>query len=244
MRYEILETGSEGNATVIEDEILIDCGTAFKRIEPHLQNLCIILLTHSHSDHFRKSTVARMAKARPALRWACGNWMVPALLEAGVKERSIDVLEMGTWYAYLTRGGLVKVSPFATRHDVPNCGWRLFRRHDDTLFYATDLADLDGIAAKDYTTYLLEANHREADLQRRIDEKMDAGEFAYETRAMENHLSVEQAMEWLQRNMGPRSTWVPMHEHKEREKQDGMVRSTPDPRQTPENAEARTVDEA
>ena len=126
---------------------------------------------------------------------------------------------MGNWYSYPVDPPL-KVSPFATVHDVPNCGWRLFRNQHDTLFYATDLADLDGITAKGYTTYLLEANYREAELQHRIDEKMDAGRFAYETRVQENHLSYEQAMEWLARNMEVGSMWVPMHAHQEREKDD------------------------
>lgn len=226
MNYEIIESGSDGNATVIDGQILIDTGVPFKRIEPYLRQISMVLLTHTHGDHFKKTTVRRMARARPALRWVCGSWMVPALTEAGVKERSIDVLEMGKWYSYPLDPPL-KVCPFATQHDVPNCGWRLFRNQHDTLFYATDLANLDGIMAKAYTIYLLEANYHEADLQRRIDEKMDAGLFAYETRAQDNHLSYEQAMEWLNRNMAPWSTWVPMHEHKEKESENNDGEQNP-----------------
>ena len=50
-------------------------------------------------------------------------------------------------------------------------------------------------------------------------EAMEKGEFTYRTRAAENHLSQEQAVDWLTENMGPNSVWVPMHQHKE--KQDG-----------------------
>ena len=39
MNYNVLETGSKGNATIIEDIILIDCGIPFKKLEPYYKNL-------------------------------------------------------------------------------------------------------------------------------------------------------------------------------------------------------------
>lgn len=224
MNYDIIQTGSDGNATVIDDKILIDCGVAYKKLEHYIPELRLVLLTHEHSDHFRKSTVRRIAKERPALRWACRHWMVPALVEAGVDKRNIDVLSPDCWYTVCwdTFGeNAVKISPFDTIHDAPNCGWRIWRGQQDSIFYATDLRSLGGIEAKGYGVYLLEANYREADLQDRLNEKLDAGEFAYETRAQFTHLSWEQAMEWLKENMAKYSVWVPMHQHKERETNDG-----------------------
>lgn len=49
MNYEIIQTGSSGNAVVIGNEILIDCGVAFKKIEPYAKRLNLVLLTHVHS---------------------------------------------------------------------------------------------------------------------------------------------------------------------------------------------------
>lgn len=221
MNFEILETGSSGNATLIEGRILIDCGIAYSRIEPYAPELQIVLLTHRHSDHFTKSTVRRLARQRPTLRWAGGDWMIGPLLEAGVDRRNIDALDMDSWYTYAMPEGPVKVCAFETQHDVQNCGWRIRRGPNDALFYATDLGSLDGIKAEGYTHYLLEANYRDAELQERMEEKLEAGAFAYESRAAAVHLSWEQATEWLQENMAPWSVWIPMHGHQEREKTDG-----------------------
>lgn len=49
MEYEILSTGSKGNAVVLNKSILIDCGVPFKTIEPYLYDLKAVLLTHIHS---------------------------------------------------------------------------------------------------------------------------------------------------------------------------------------------------
>ena len=40
--YDILSTGSKGNAVVIHDYILVDCGVPFKLIEPHLAKLKLV----------------------------------------------------------------------------------------------------------------------------------------------------------------------------------------------------------
>lgn len=220
MKYEILQTGSDGNCTIVEDMIAIDIGVPFYKIEHFVNDLKLVLLTHAHGDHFRKKTVRKLAKNRPTLKWVCRDWMVEPLREQGVDARNIHALPPDQWQHYAAPINLL-VCPFDTAHDAPNCGWRIWRDHHDNIFYATDLATLDGIDAKAYSTYLLEANYREAELEQRLAEKLEAGGFAYETRAAETHLSWEQATAWLQENMAPWSVWVPMHEHKEREVRDG-----------------------
>ena len=49
MKYEILASCSSGNAVVVKDIILIDCGVTFKRLQKYYKNLKIVLLTHIHS---------------------------------------------------------------------------------------------------------------------------------------------------------------------------------------------------
>lgn len=49
MTYEIIETGSTGNAVVINENIMIDCGVSWKKIQPHAKKLKLVLLTHKHS---------------------------------------------------------------------------------------------------------------------------------------------------------------------------------------------------
>ena len=50
--YNIISTGSQGNAVVIEHKILIDCGVSFKALAAEYRTLKLVLLTHIHSDHF------------------------------------------------------------------------------------------------------------------------------------------------------------------------------------------------
>ena len=90
VNFNIISTGSQGNAVIIENSILIDCGVPFKLLEKHIKPLKLVLLTHIHSDHFNKTTIRRLAQERPTLRFACGEWLVPALVECGVPKRNID----------------------------------------------------------------------------------------------------------------------------------------------------------
>lgn len=48
MTYEIIGTGSGGNATVINSEILIDAGLPWAKIRPYAKTLKLVLLTHRH----------------------------------------------------------------------------------------------------------------------------------------------------------------------------------------------------
>lgn len=216
MTYDILATGSGGNAVVINGEILIDCGVPYKTLEKsgYIKDLRLVLLTHEHGDHFRPSTVGRLHQERPALRWACCEWMVPHLLEAGVDKRVIDLVvpgEIGISYKDGT-GIEADIIP----HDVQNCCWHIICGYD-RLFYATDCGTLDTVTAKNYSTYLLESNHTKTEIEARVAEKMEQGEFSYEYRAAQNHLSQEQALDWLARNVGPNSRYEFLHQHKEKE---------------------------
>lgn len=224
MTYDILKTGSTGNAVFINGEILIDCGVPMKLLleSGYIKSLKLVLLTHEHGDHFRPSTVRALHKERPALRWGCCEWMVPHLLNADVDKRVIDVYigneEKKYWdFAFLT--------PIPLVHDVQNCGYKIAvpKSKDfnvfgvEKIFYATDTGTLSHIEAKNYDLYLLEANHTQPEIAARIAEKQERGKFAYEYRAAQNHLSQEQALDWLARNAGPQSRYVFLHGHKEKE---------------------------
>lgn len=209
MNYKIIATGSAGNAVIINDNILIDCGVPYKSLRPYDKQLRLVLLTHEHSDHFRPGTIRILARQHPAIRWACCEWMVGHLLAAGVPARAIDVFEPHHAGSY---DGLAAIMPEQLTHNVPNCGWHVFQT-GESLFYATDTGTLDGIEASNYDLYMIEANHTQEELAARIAAKEARGEFAYEYRAAENHLSYEQAVDWLASNMGPHSQWIPMHAH-------------------------------
>ena len=213
MTYNIISTGSNGNAVVINDHILIDCGVSFKALEPVKKDLRLVLLTHVHGDHFNPRTVRALANERPILRWGCCEWMVGPLLVAGVDTRRSDVLEPDKECRYPSLW--VSVRPEHLPHNIPNCGYHI-TAEEERLFYATDTGTLDGIEARGYDLYMVEANHTSAELEARMEAKRAAGEFSYEWAAAQNHLSREQAEDWLYQQMGPNSQYVFLHQHQEK----------------------------
>ena len=149
-----------------------------------------------------------MAKERPTLRFGCCKWLVKRLVDCGVSPSQIDVLEIGTRYDYKQ----FAVVPVKLYHDVPNCGYRLYFGRV-RAFYATDTRTLEGITAKGYDYYFVEANYITDEMKQRIKEKQDNGEFAYELRAMNEHLSKEQAENWIYENMTQKGKYIFLHGH-------------------------------
>lgn len=207
MNYNIINTGSDGNATIIENTIMIDCGLPFKKIYPYIRKLKLVLLTHIHGDHFNKSTIKKLAEERPKLRFGCCEWLVKDLIDCGVSKKRIDVYTIDNEYDY----GSFKISPVKLFHDVPQCGYRIFINGYKCI-YCTDTNTLDGIKAEGYDYYFIEANYEnEQELHER------AYNDYYENRVKSTHLSKEQATEWLLDNMGANSVYEFMHKHKNKE---------------------------
>lgn len=211
MNYNIISTGSKGNAVVVNNHILIDCGVPFKALKDVYKDLQIVLLTHIHTDHFKPKTLKRIAEERPTLRFGCCEWLVGDLVNAGVDKKQIDVYGIGKIYDYKA----FRVSPIKLYHDCENCGYRIFANGEKAI-YATDTGHLQGITAKDYDLYMIEANYTDEDLQERINAKLEAGEYCYELNVASRHLSHEQASEWLMENMDEKSEYVFLHAHRER----------------------------
>lgn len=136
--------------------------------------------------------------------------MVADLVKAGIPERQIDILDFGNAYDY----GIVSVIPVPLVHDVPNCGYKLHFA-DGKVFYATDTNNLNGIRAKDYDLYLVEANYEDSEIQARIDAKKEEGRYAYEYNVLRNHLSKAKCDDFIYRNIGANGEYVYLHEHEE-----------------------------
>ena len=210
MTYKIIGSGSDGNGLIIEETILIDCGVSLKKLKDDYKKLKIVLLTHRHQDHFNKATIKKLAAERPTLRFGCCEWLVKDLVECGVEKKNIDVLEMDKIYDYKD----FKVIPIKLYHDVPNNGYKL-KINGNKLIYATDTSRIDHIIAKNYDFYFIEGNYEsDEELAQRRSDKLLTGEFIYEDRVKETHLSKVQATEWLMKNMGENSKYIFMHEHR------------------------------
>lgn len=212
MNYNIISTGSDGNAVVVNDFILIDCGVSFRALSAVAKQLKLVLLTHIHTDHFNAVTIHRLAAERPTLRFACCEWLLSDLISCGVNPKNIDLLKAGQIYSY----GAFKVSPVMLYHDVPNCGYRIFFGTERAV-YITDTTTVQGISAKNYDLYLVEANYSENEVQERIKSKETLGQYVYEYRVLKTHLSKEECDEWLIENMSDNSEYVYLHQHRFKE---------------------------
>lgn len=136
--------------------------------------------------------------------------MAPLLIMEKVSPRRIDVILDNKWMNYESLG--VKVKQQSTLHDVPNCCWHI-DVGGEKAFYATDMATLEGITAKEYGLYLIEANRSESDIDEAIDRKLRNNEFSYEIRAKRTHFLQEQAEAFLADNMGENSSYLFLHRH-------------------------------
>lgn len=210
-QYKILQTGSSGNCIILNNIIALDMGVPYKKVSLYAHSLCLVFVGHEHGDHFKKTTVRALAAERPTLRFCGGPWMVDKFIAAGVDKRRIDVLEPGKRYDY----GLFCIEPVPLHHNVPNFGLKIFIG-EKKLIYIVDTGFIDDVAAEGYDLYMVEANHTRAELEVRMEAKRAAGEFSYEWAAAQNHLSREQAEDWLYQQMGPTSQYVFLHQHQEK----------------------------
>lgn len=203
--YNILSSGSEGNAIIYFDTIMIDCGIPFSLTKPYVKDIQLVLLTHIHGDHFNFSTIKKLAFERPSLRFGCGEFLAENLKDI----RNIDIYEPGKIYDY----GLFKVSPVVLYHDVKNFGYRIFKE-DKKIFHATDTFTLEGITAKNYDLYAIEANYDEETVYKIIEERQARGEYAHQKGSINSHLSRQQAQSFVLKNAGPNYEFIMLHQSK------------------------------
>ena len=199
----VISSGSEGNAVIYNNAIMVDCGVSLKALEAVKRSLKIVLLTHKHSDHLKIRTLQRLQAERPTLRVACGDF----LLEELPCIKNIDVLQVGKIYDY----GAFKVSPVKLYHDVPNFGWRIFLPNGQKIFHATDTVHLEGITAKGYDLYAIEHNYCEEYIQQAIEEARARGEYTHAYGNINTHLSIQQARAFIEANRKESSEVLELH---------------------------------
>ena len=203
IQTQVINSGSEGNAVIYNNAIMVDCGVSLKALQEVKRSLKIVLLTHKHSDHLKIRTLQRLQAERPALRIACGNF----LLEELPCIKNIDVLQVGKIYDY----GAFKVSPIKLYHDVPNFGWRIFFPSGQKIFHATDTVHLEGITAKGYDLYAIEHNYCEEYIQQAIEEARANGEYTHAYGSIKTHLSIQQAKAFIEANRKESSEVLELH---------------------------------
>lgn len=193
MKIEILSSGSHGNAILFDNSILLDTGISFKKLLP--LKIKSVLLTHIHGDHFNRSTIRKIHTADDTIRFFCGDFLREDLLNMGMPEKNIIVINPG--YKYKVNG--VLFSPISLYHDVPNFGYRLIKDGHKHIA-ATDTFSMEGITAKNYDSATVEANHCIDAAMAIIEDKKKLGEFCHLQRAIKTHLSVQKAVKFIKEN--------------------------------------------
>ena len=203
IQTQVISSGSDGNAVIYNNAIMVDCGVSLKALSEVKRSLKIVLLTHKHGDHLKLRTLQRLQAERPTLRVACGDF----LLEELPCIKNIDVLQVGKIYDY----GAFKVSPVKLYHDVPNFGWRIFLPNGQKIFHATDTVHLEGISAKGYDLYAIEHNYCEEYIQEAIEEARANGEYTHAYGNINTHLSIQQARAFIEANRKKSSEVLELH---------------------------------
>ena len=195
MNIEIIGSGSSGNSILFDGSVLIDAGMPYKFIEAHIKGIEAVLLTHRHSDHLNTTTVCKIHIANESIKFCCGAFLKDILTKTGLPEENIIVIDAGKKYKISD----ITFSPFNVKHDVPNIGYRILSKGKKHI-HCTDLANLDGITAKNYDSATIECNHHLPTALKMIKESNKKGEFSHLKRTIETHLSVGKALSFVDKN--------------------------------------------
>jgi len=221
MKTEIIETGSSGNSflfgqeVIIDDEpiftgtLVIDMGLPFSRVKDKVdfQKVTHILLTHGHHDHFQKTTLSKVFNDYPHIIFVCGEWLHEKLrLVFGGDIERIEVIEMNQ----SLQCGEFTIWGFNAIHDVPNCGYRLLDSDGHKHFHVTDIGTLktedeDGneffyLDAVNYDTATIECNYEDGKAKELINQANENDDFSHLSKAIRNHLSVYEVIEFCKEN--------------------------------------------
>jgi len=160
MKIVVVQSGSKGNATLIENDgriLLIDMGISLsslkeglERINKKVIDIEALLLTHRHSDH-----ISGVKYLNP-LPIYCTNGTYDAL----------NVIEIVPFKPFLLCG--LKITPIKASHDALNAVGYVLENDDEKLVYLTDTGmiceeSLSYMKNADY--YVIEANHNRKMLQ-------------------------------------------------------------------------------
>lgn len=186
LKYEIISSSSrEGNCVLIDD-VMVDIGVSFRKVEEAMYKTKYLLITHVHQDHLNIGTLKKIYQLFPHVE-IISNYDVYALLrDEGI---AIDIINPSRPY----QTSKYAFRAFACYHSAITYGYFWQSSDGDNIIYATDTSSLDN-APKDipYDYLFLESNYDEKKLEEYFIEAMKKEGY---DRSRENtrHLSTRQA---------------------------------------------------
>lgn len=215
-KVEILGTGSTGNAVLIDDTIMIDCGLGVNKLLPYLQNVRHLFITHRHSDHLNISVLKNIAKkvSKSIIRFGlhvnsdCYNMIerkAPEIAEMIESERltSHSLLDLKI------DGVEYKIETYPLYHDVENQGF-VITKNGKTLIHATDTSTMKDAPNRQFDVILVEGNYDESKLIEYL--KSDDREVRYRAARNLRHLSIQAHENFVKSHSHPETQSLMLHE--------------------------------
>ena len=215
-KVEILGTGSTGNAVLIDDTIMIDCGLGVNKLLPYLQNVRHLFITHRHSDHLNISVLKNIAKkvSKSIIRFGlhvnsdCYDMIerkAPEIAEMIESERltSHSLLDLKI------DGVEYKIETYPLYHDVENQGF-VITKNGKTLIHATDTSTMKDAPNRQFDVILVEGNYDESKLIEYL--KSDDREVRYRAARNLRHLSIQAHENFVKSHSHPETVSLMLHE--------------------------------
>lgn len=180
--YRVIASGSDGNAVRIEN-IMIDCGIPFKEMKDDLYKVDTLLITHSHGDHIKASTLKSIRKEFPRIK-------VYANADVAY-QYDVDVV-IGTATLKLTKKRIV--IPFEGKHDVPVTGF-VIQLKGLNILYMTDTCRVEMPDDYPLDYVFLESNYDERKLQE-IGKDFKRRNYDPRINSVTRHLSTQKCKEF------------------------------------------------
>lgn len=198
MKNNVIASSSAGNAILLGNGILLDCGIPYSKIKPYLKNIKAIFISHLwlHLDHCKDSTIKKIAFEYPNIKFITNEVNTTHLVEIGVNKRNIFALKLEKWYDI----GICKVRLDYLIHDKPNCSLKI-NQNGYKLIYIVDTSSADHIEAKDYDFAYIEGNYLDdEELNKKIEKDKLNNKYSHYERVKKTHLSQLQALNFIQKN--------------------------------------------
>lgn len=207
MKYNIIGSSSKGNAIIVEDKILLDCGVTYIKLKSYLKDIKLIFISHTHKDHILPTTIKKIAYNYPTIKFLTGSEeAVKKLVANGVNKKNIFIVKPHKWYDF----GLIRAKLEPLEHDTPNYAL-LFEYEAKKCAYIVDTASVKNIEAKNYDLYLIESNYKRDILEEHL-QTCEEEDRIYLERVPLTHLAYEAANDFLINNMGDNSNFEYIHQ--------------------------------